>query len=66
VDPCKKKAKKAMFILESKGNAPDNRNFFVVVTFAVLKRTCRPAGIDASCVHHQRSLEVHRISPRAV
>lgn len=46
--------------------APDDRNFFVVVSFVFLAKTRRAAGIDDSYVHHQRSLAVHHVSPHSV
>ncbi len=49
-----------------RGNAPDDRNFFVVVSFVFLAKTCRAAGIDDSYVHHQRSLAVHHVFPLCV
>lgn len=35
-----------------RGNAPDNRNFFVVVSFVFLAKSHIAAGIDDSDVHH--------------
>lgn len=62
VDPCNK----PNVYFGVRGIAPDDRNFFVVVSFAFLEKIQRPAGIDESYVHHQRSLAVHHISPNCV
>lgn len=49
-----------------RGDAPDDQNFFVLVSFVFLAKPYGAAGIDESCVHHQRSLVVHHVFPHCV